>query len=121
MNNAKLDQLLKDYEKDAKRIPLSRRKRFINWVLNEYYKANGRYPARKYLTKMANILLADKLKNKNPDKVSRSKYPILSERQLQVRYNRERSFDSEKLDYFNQKYVKNLSSLWKKRTENIDD
>lgn len=86
-------------------------------LLEDFVSQFGEYPKATYLTRLANLLLRDELKNRDRLKIRKSEYPILSSTQIRFRDRREKPLETNKMDYFTTKYVLNLGSTYKKRTQ----
>src|SRR6478609_6999258 len=68
-------------------IPL--RNHLIECLTSAYIEATGRRPETTELYRLSNWILMEELTNPHPDKVTMEEYPILTNRQLKKRKNRE--------------------------------
>lgn len=102
---AKVDDLTKTVQ------PLPWRRRAVEGLIQEYIETTGERPDREQLFKLANHLLADELKDKSPDKVTRAEFPILSFYQMRTRDRRERRVGDDRLDTLKLKQKKRLRYL----------
>ncbi|WP_142312998.1 hypothetical protein [Bacillus pseudomycoides] len=74
-----------------------------------------------HLQRLADVLLVEELKDSNPDKVTATERPIMSNRQMMTRKTREFALTGDKLDFVHAKEHLGIDSLFKKRTQNMDD
>ncbi|MCP1354645.1 hypothetical protein [Aneurinibacillus migulanus] len=70
-------------------IERTERIRRIDEMLDEYVTQKGEAPPSDVLETLANEILADELRDKDPDKVTNNDYPFLSESQFEVRHGKE--------------------------------
>jgi hypothetical protein len=87
---------------------------------DEYLEITGHNLPATMLSKFSDWILLEVLNDKDVDKVSNSEFAILSQRQLRRRDKRECSLETGVMDYLNQKYVKNSSSLAKTSKKESD-
>lgn len=120
--------LIAEYEEKVEQvikqrpIPSHKSRNKIIEELNEdfYQRTEGKNLPNYLLSKLADWILIEELSNRDIDKVSKTEFAILSHRQLRRRDKRERLYDSETVDFLNQKYVKKRNSMAKiprKRSE----
>lgn len=74
-------------------MPLQWKKNAVTKWIDGYVRETGRRPDSFTLSKLANYLLKEDLKDRHPDKVSRTEYAILSRDQLVVRERREKGIE----------------------------
>lgn len=79
-------------------FPLSMRKEKINSLIQKYMNRTGNRPDSWQLYRLANCLLREELKNKSPDKITNTEYPILSRYQIRTRERREKPMEATRLD-----------------------
>lgn len=97
-----VDNLIKACEK----LTLEEKKHLIDVWCEEYFRKFGKQPKSYDLTRLADVLLSDELKNPSRSKVQKTKYPILSKQQL-TRRQREMSMESELVDNLHRKKINN--------------
>jgi hypothetical protein len=107
----KVDQLISTMQ------PLPWRRHAVDKLIQEYIQETGTRPDSYQLHRLANHLLADELKDKSPDKVSREEFPILSHWQIKTRNKRERNIGDERLDTLKLKQRKRIKTLSNRRFE----
>ncbi|MED4841564.1 hypothetical protein P9695_14925 [Weizmannia sp. CD-2023] len=73
------------------------RNKLVNVLVEAYLKQTDQRPDKYQLAILANWILAEE-KNKHPDKVTKTEYPILTSYQLKVR--RRREFANENIENF---------------------
>lgn len=93
---------LSDFESNrGKRIAL------INEMINDYVTKYSEAPPSSQLERLADAIMDEEINDRHPDKMSRSEYPIMSQRQLDRRYEREYSLDlAENYDVTGKNYGK---------------
>lgn len=94
----------------------TRRTYAANKLIEAYTIQTGTRPDGYQLYRLANFLMTDVLKDKNPDKVSRTEFPVLSQWQIKTRNNRERKPGDDHLDTLNLKQKKRVRTLGNKKT-----
>lgn len=83
---------LLNFKNEAGEIPsMDDRKKMVTALIDEYLAETGQVPLGPQIQRLANWLLYESLTDKNPDKVTKEEYPILTKRQLKVRCRRERA------------------------------
>lgn len=121
MNITELENRIAILERDAKTYTELERNNKVEALTEEYYVANGRHMHSIYLQRLADVLLVEELKDSNPDKVTATERPIMSNRQMITRKTREFALTGDKLDFVHAKEHLGIDSLFKKRTQNMDD
>ncbi|QGG47685.1 hypothetical protein [Heliorestis convoluta] len=76
-----------------KEQPLPWRIEAVKILTDIYVQRIGEMPESKQLERLANYILSDELKDRHPDKVANTEYPIFSDVQLKVRQRREVAFE----------------------------
>lgn len=87
------------------------RKIIVDDMIEDHIAFTGRLPNNNSLTRLADYLLLDELKDKDVDKVSNNEFPILSATQLKRRDRKQFPMEAETMDFLNTKYNKRLDSL----------
>ena len=100
----------------SKEIPKENRIQEIEELINSYVEDTNERPPAFALEKLANFLLKEHLSDKNPDKLSNSLYPVLSERQQRTRDEKEFVKCLSTLDYINLRKTSKLHNLSKRNT-----
>lgn len=121
MNLQQLENRIAILERESKSYTPEERKNKVEALTEEFYAANGRHMHSIYLQRLADVLLVEELKDSNPDKVTATERPIMSNRQMITRKTREFALTGEKLDFVHAKEHLGIDSLFKKRTQNMDD
>jgi hypothetical protein len=122
-----LDEAIKALYKEALTLTWEERKQRVNALIDGFYNQWGKYPEGYRLEWLANVLLVEELRDRTPDKVRLTEYPILSYRQLMKRQVREISINEEEnkngsvIDYLYQRNVKNRHALYKRRTSETSE
>lgn len=87
-----------------------------------YYEKTGKVCRDSFqLTLLGNYILSDILKDKNPHKVKKTTYPVLSRTQLKKRNRRERRVGDDNLDFIKLKEVDSYPNTFKVSTKNKED
>ncbi|PEM65300.1 hypothetical protein CN613_25485 [Bacillus pseudomycoides] len=121
MNLIELENRIAVLEREAKTYTKEERNNKVEALTEEYYAANGRHMSSLHLQRLADVLLVEELKDSNPDKVTATERPIMSNRQMMTRKTREFALTGDKLDFVHAKEHLGIDSLFKKRTQNMDD
>jgi hypothetical protein len=58
------------------------RNRIVEEMTEEYFAKTGEFPSDKVLEKLADFILDDDLRDNSMDKVTKTEYPILSDKQI---------------------------------------
>lgn len=93
---------------------LEDRYKYIEDINEEYLDATGNVLPPFLLSVLTDWVLAETLKDKDVCKVTNNEFAILSHRQIKRRLVREPSVEDDVLNYLQQKYVKQQSSLAKR-------
>lgn len=81
----KLIAYIEELEHTAASTSRGQRKQAIHELTNAYVKQTGRVPDGKALERLTNVLLHEELTDRRPDKITLEEYPILSDRQYELR------------------------------------
>lgn len=118
---AQLEDKIDRLEKIALKLTKEERVLLSEQILETYYTSVGKHPDALQLTRLANVILIEDIKDKTPDKLQKREYPFLSDRQILTRMKREFSIEDDTIDFLHQKEVKKMDSAFKKRTQNMED
>ncbi|PEF03572.1 hypothetical protein COK07_29035 [Bacillus thuringiensis] len=121
MNITELENRIAILEREAKSYTPEERNNKVEALTEEFYASNGRHMHSIYLQRLADVLLVEELKDSNPNKITSTEQPILSNRQILRRKKREFALTDDKLDFVHAKEHLGIDSLFKKRTQNMDD
>ena len=83
-------------------------------IIEEYWQVTGRKPSPGILSRLANYIISEDLKDKAIDKVTNTEYPFLSEYQLKRRERKQLPMADSNLDFLEVKINKGLDSLARK-------
>ena len=119
--NERLMESIETLEKEALSLSGEQRAELVEQLTEEYYGLTGKFPDKWVLERMSNIILVEIIKDRTPDKLSRTEYPFLSDRQALTRMKRELSLEGSTLDFLHLKERKKMASTFKKRTQNKED
>lgn len=89
------------------------RNKQVNDLLEEYWILVGKSPKPDALKFLADYILVTDLKNKAVDKVSNEEFPILSDVQVKRRNRKQSLMKDETLDFLNNKFNKQIDSLYR--------
>ncbi|MFT4413209.1 hypothetical protein ACLM5H_05035 [Fredinandcohnia humi] len=70
-------------------MPVQWKNKAVQDLTDAYIEQTGEIPDSLQLQRLANYILHEELKDKHPDKVANTEYPILSDRQVIIRSKRE--------------------------------
>lgn len=98
-------------------VCLEEKKSCIELWTEVHYQATGKMPERYELTKLADWLLADELKDKSRSKVQKKEYPILSKSQIERRF-RELSMEQDLVDSLHRRKANHLPTRKKDAKHN---
>lgn len=65
----------------------------IDAMINDYVTRYGESPPSDQLERLADAIMHEEITDRHPDKMSRAEFPIMSQRQLERRHDREYNFD----------------------------
>lgn len=119
--NEQLIEHLEKLEKEAMSLTGEERAELVEQLTEDYYILTGKFPDKWTLEKMANVILVEVIRDRTPDKLSKTEYPFLSDRQAMTRMKREISLEGSTLDFLHLKERKKMASTFKKRTQNKED
>lgn len=67
---------------------------FATMLTERYFEEHSEMPDTTVLDRLGTLILQDELADKHPDKMTRTEYPLLSDRQRDTRGRDERSFSA---------------------------
>lgn len=99
-------------------LPIQERMILIGELTESYVSKFDKRPHSKDLELLADYLLKEHLQDKNPDKMTKEEYPVMSDRQKRTRKSKEFIKEEGTLDYIKLRKTSKHHSLHKKNTSN---
>jgi hypothetical protein len=88
-HRAELTQIIEVMESEAKTTPTEELVELTQLITDAYVDQTGKRPSKRLLERMTDVILTADLVNPNPHKMTTEETPIMSERQLKRRIERE--------------------------------
>lgn len=99
-------------------VDLDFKRNKINEINDDYFTETGEVLPSILVYKLTDWFLADTLKSKDVDKVTKNQYPILSRHQIKRRSKKQVAVVNDKLDYLNQTRGRKEKKVTQNKTEN---
>lgn len=115
-----------EHTKVLSKLPLTQtpslevREREVQGLVDQHVEMTGEYPQPYALTKLADYLLADHLKDPDRDKVANNEYPVLSQYQAFRRSKSQVAMESDTMDFLESKINKKMDSLATNRVKKAE-